>query len=141
MNIERAADARGVAIREHVDEVVAQFKAAFEKLGVTYDRWIRTTDPHHEAAVQALWRVLEDRGHIYKGNRVDVCSYCNEFKDVDAKEARSAVSRSRAASDRIAEERRVTSSSYRSFRSRCSNTTRSIRVWQPDVRRNEVVSL
>ena len=87
VNIERAAEARGIAIRDHVDQVVGQFKTAFAKLGVNYDRWIRTTDPQHEAAVQKLWRVMEERGHIYKGRYEGwFCGYCNEFKDVDSKD-------------------------------------------------------
>jgi methionyl-tRNA synthetase len=82
VNIERAAEARDIAVRDHVDQVVDQFKAAFAKLEVNYDRWIRTTDPRHEAAVQTLWRALEARGFIYKGSYEGwFCGYCNEFKD------------------------------------------------------------
>ena len=44
INIERAAEARGVPIREYVDQIVREFQAAFAPLGVEYDRWIRTTE-------------------------------------------------------------------------------------------------
>jgi methionyl-tRNA synthetase len=84
INIERAAEAKGLPVRRHVDQVVDEFKAAFARLGVEYDRWIRTIDPHHEESVQKLWRTLDERGYIYKGSYEGwFCGYCNEFKDVD----------------------------------------------------------
>jgi methionyl-tRNA synthetase len=83
INIERAAQARGVEIREYVDQIVGEFQAAFAPLGVEYDRWIRTTDPAHETAVQKLWQILSDRGYIYKGFYDGwFCGNCNEFKEV-----------------------------------------------------------
>src|ERR1044072_2753997 len=61
INIERKADERGIPIKQHVDEIVDQFKAAFARLEINYDRWIRTTDPAHEEAVQKLWKILQER--------------------------------------------------------------------------------
>ncbi|HEX8186292.1 MAG TPA: methionine--tRNA ligase, partial [Blastocatellia bacterium] len=85
INVERAAESRGVPIKEHVDQIVQDFKTAFAPLGIEYDRWIRTTDPAHEEAVQKLWRVLDERGYIYKGHYSGwFCGNCNEFKDVDS---------------------------------------------------------
>jgi methionyl-tRNA synthetase len=84
INIERAAAARGLPIKEHVDQIVEEFKTAFAPLGIEYDRWIRTTDPAHEESVQRLWRILDERGFIYKGHYSGwFCGNCNEFKDVD----------------------------------------------------------
>jgi methionyl-tRNA synthetase len=84
INIERAAAERGLPIREHIDEMVREFQTAFAPLGIKYDRWIRTTDPAHESAVQKLWQILEQRGYIYKGYYDGwFCSNCNEFKDVE----------------------------------------------------------
>jgi len=140
VNIERAAEARGVAIRDHVDQVVEQFKAAFAKLGVNYDRWIRTTDPQHEAAVQKLWRALEERGHIYKGRYEGwFCGYCNEFKDVDLHDNNPQCPIHERPLDRVAEE---------SYFFRLSALQKPLlehyekhpEFVQPDVRRNEVVS-
>ncbi|MGA9772695.1 MAG: methionine--tRNA ligase [Blastocatellia bacterium] len=84
INIERAAAERGVPIREHIDEMVKEFQAAFAPLNIKYDRWIRTTDPAHESAVQKLWQILEQRGYIYKGYYDGwFCGNCNEFKEVE----------------------------------------------------------
>jgi len=86
INIERAAAARRVPVKQHVDEIVEEFKTAFAPLGLEYDQWIRTTDPIHEAAVAKLWRILDERGHIYKSQYEGwYCGNCNEFKDVDEK--------------------------------------------------------
>jgi methionyl-tRNA synthetase len=85
VNIERAAEARGIPVKQHVDEIVQEFKDAFAPMGIQYDRWIRTTDPFHEEAVQKLWRILEERGFIYKGKYEGwFCDFCNEFKEVEA---------------------------------------------------------
>jgi len=85
VNIERAAEARGIPVKQQVDEVVQEFKAAFAPLGIEYDRWVRTTDSYHEESVQNLWRRLDERGFIYKGEYEGwFCAYCNEFKEVEA---------------------------------------------------------
>ncbi|HKQ06709.1 MAG TPA: methionine--tRNA ligase [Blastocatellia bacterium] len=84
INIERAAEAGGVPIKAYVDHIFEEFQAAFAPLGVSYDRWIRTTDPAHEAAVQKLFQILSDRGYIYKGFYDGwFCGNCNEFKEVE----------------------------------------------------------
>ncbi|HKP85761.1 MAG TPA: methionine--tRNA ligase [Blastocatellia bacterium] len=84
INIERAAQERGVPIREHVDHIVEEFQTAFAPLGLNYSRWMRTTDPAHESAVQKLWQILEERGYIYKGYYEGwFCGNCNEFKEVE----------------------------------------------------------
>ena len=84
VNIERAAAASGVPLQVHVDRMVTEYREAFARFGIEYDRWIRTTDDYHEEAVQNLWRLLDERGFIYKGNYEGwFCAYCNEFKDVE----------------------------------------------------------
>jgi methionyl-tRNA synthetase len=83
INVERAAVARGVPIKQHVDQIVEEFKKAFEPLGIEYDRWIRTTDSFHEEAVQKIWRILDERGYVYKHFYEGwFCPNCNEFKEV-----------------------------------------------------------
>jgi methionyl-tRNA synthetase len=87
INIERAAAERGVPIMEHVDKIVEEFKTAFAPLGMEFDRWIRTTDPAHEEAVQKLWAIVYERGYIYKGYYEGwFCGNCNDFKEVEESE-------------------------------------------------------
>jgi len=68
VNVERAAVAAGQDPQLWVDEIAAAFRATAEKVGVRYDKFIRTTDAEHKRGVQALFRALRDEGYIYKGH-------------------------------------------------------------------------
>jgi len=80
LNIERAAETNGLPVKQHVDNIVNEFKTAFEPYGLTNDHWVRTTDDYHKRAVQELWRRAKANGHIYKGQYEGwYCANCNEF--------------------------------------------------------------
>ncbi|HEV2717826.1 MAG TPA: methionine--tRNA ligase, partial [Terriglobales bacterium] len=66
--IERAAQAAGKTPQQLTTEVSAEFRALWDRLGLTYDDFIRTTSERHKQGVQALWRKIRDNGHIYKGH-------------------------------------------------------------------------
>ncbi len=53
--------------RQFVDEMVVLFQAAEDALGIRADRFIRTTDPDHQRAVQELIRRVHARGDLYQG--------------------------------------------------------------------------
>jgi len=55
-----AAEARSVSPRVHVDELAALWKAAWDGLEISYDRFIRTTDPDHVAVVRLALRRLRE---------------------------------------------------------------------------------
>jgi methionyl-tRNA synthetase len=65
--IQRAAQAAGKTPQEFADEVSGAFRASWDKLGISYDDFIRTTSDRHKQGVQALWRKIRDNGYIYKG--------------------------------------------------------------------------
>ncbi|MFZ1129506.1 MAG: methionine--tRNA ligase [Terriglobales bacterium] len=65
--IERAAQAAGKTPQQFTDEISAEFRALWDRMGLTYDDFIRTTSERHKQGVQALWRKLRDNGYIYKG--------------------------------------------------------------------------
>ncbi len=65
--IERSAQTAGKPPQQLTDEVSSQFKALWDRMGLTYDDFIRTTSERHKRGVQALWRKIRDNGHIYKG--------------------------------------------------------------------------
>ncbi len=50
----------------YVNEYAATFKELKDALNLSYDAFIRTTDPHHKAAAQEFWRLCEKNGDIYK---------------------------------------------------------------------------
>jgi methionyl-tRNA synthetase len=66
--IERAAQAAGKTPQQLTDEVSAQFRGLWDRMGLTYDDFIRTTSDRHKQGVQALWRRIRDNGYIYKGH-------------------------------------------------------------------------
>jgi methionyl-tRNA synthetase len=65
--IERAAHAAGKTPQQFADEVSAQFRSLWQRMGLTPDDFIRTTSERHKQGVQALWRKIRDNGYIYKG--------------------------------------------------------------------------
>jgi methionyl-tRNA synthetase len=68
VNIATTAAQRGLAPRVFVDEMVALFRRAEDALGISPDRFIRTTDPDHAAAVHEMIRRAYDNGDIYLGD-------------------------------------------------------------------------
>jgi|CZKY01.1.fsa_nt_gi methionyl-tRNA synthetase len=65
--IERAAQAAGKTPQQFTDEISAEFRALWDRMGLTPDDFIRTTSERHKQGVQALWRKIRDNGYIYKG--------------------------------------------------------------------------
>jgi methionyl-tRNA synthetase len=54
-NIERIAREKGVPEQEYCDAIAARFQQLWERLGIRYDRFIRTTSEVHKRGVLALW--------------------------------------------------------------------------------------
>ena len=55
----------GVTPRELCDEMSQHFRELFDKLNISYDRFIRTTEPEHHRASQALWQAMQASGDLY----------------------------------------------------------------------------
>lgn len=66
--IERAAQAAGKTPQQFADEVSAQFRELWQRMGITNDDYIRTTETRHKKRVQELFRQIRDNGYIYKGS-------------------------------------------------------------------------
>ena len=80
LKIEQKAAAKGITPKEYVDEIVKTFKALWEKMHVSYDRYIRTTDDYHIETVQKIFKRLYDLGYIYKGEyKGKYCTPCESF--------------------------------------------------------------
>src|SRR3546814_9846549 len=67
MKMGQAARSRGVEPRALADEMSSYFKDMDDTLNISYDRFIRTTEPAHHAASQALWEAMKANGDIYLG--------------------------------------------------------------------------
>lgn len=80
MKIAVSAAERGLSEKEHVDSVVQRFKSVWDKLGISYDGFIRTTDEQHMKTVQAIFKKLHDKGDIYKGSYEGwYCAPCESY--------------------------------------------------------------
>jgi methionyl-tRNA synthetase len=66
--IQRAAEAAGKPPQQLTDEVSAEFRALWDRMGITYDDYIRTTSDRHKRGVHELWRRIKENGYIYKGS-------------------------------------------------------------------------
>ncbi|MDE2514616.1 MAG: methionine--tRNA ligase [Rhodospirillales bacterium] len=66
--VEKAAAAAGLAPQDFADRVAADFRAMADRMGISYDRFIRTTEPAHKHSTTVLWEKLAAAGHIYLGH-------------------------------------------------------------------------
>lgn len=65
--IERSATAAGKTPKQFADEVSKLFRQLFERMNISNDDFIRTTEPRHQRGAQELFRRLKEKGFIYKG--------------------------------------------------------------------------
>ncbi len=78
--IENKAKEMGVTPKAYVDPIVENFKRLWETMGISYDRYIRTTDDYHVESVQKIFKELYDKGYIYKGKYTGkYCTPCESF--------------------------------------------------------------
>jgi methionyl-tRNA synthetase len=80
-NVEKAANDAGVQPRDLIDPWAHNWQAAFDKFGISYDRFMRTTDEDHARASTEMVKRAIAAGDIYKGTYSGwYCPGDNEFK-------------------------------------------------------------
>jgi len=67
LKMAQTARARGVTPGELAAEMSSYFKEMDDALAISYDRFIRTTEPAHHRASQAIWQAMADAGDLYTG--------------------------------------------------------------------------
>lgn len=78
--IEEAAKAKHKDTKAYCDEISASFKSLWDELSLSYDRFIRTSEPSHIECVQAVFKKMYDSGDIYKGiYEGPYCVSCESF--------------------------------------------------------------
>ena len=78
--IEEAAKSRGKSTQNYADEISATFKNLWDDFDISYDKFIRTTDVDHMQGVQKAFRVMFERGDIYKDTyKGHYCISCETF--------------------------------------------------------------
>lgn len=80
LKIARVAEQNNMTPQQFVDKTVAEFKHIWDKLGITYDKFIRTTDAHHVELVEKVYQKLFDQGDIYLSQYEGLyCVPCETF--------------------------------------------------------------
>ncbi len=90
LKIQQAADAAGVSPQAFADSIAPLFQQAWERLDITHDDFIRTTEERHKIGVRKLLQACFDAGDIesdvYKGQYCVACeAYFTEDELVDGK--------------------------------------------------------
>ena len=81
--IEDKAKAAGVTPQQFVDDIVTGERGVLDLwklMNISYNRFIRTTDDYHVAAIQRIFKKMHDNGDIYKGvYKGKYCKPCESF--------------------------------------------------------------
>ena len=78
--IQTIAEKEGMKPQEYVDKVVAGIKDLWKTMEISYDDFIRTTEPRHVKRVQQLFMKIYENGDIYKGEYEGLyCTPCESF--------------------------------------------------------------
>ncbi|MCH8327975.1 MAG: methionine--tRNA ligase, partial [Candidatus Marinimicrobia bacterium] len=88
LKVQQAAEARGTSEQEHTDEYVKRFQNLWDRLYISNNDFIRTTEPRHKQVVQHLLQLLYDKGELYLDSYEGLYSVSEE-RFVTEKEAES----------------------------------------------------
>lgn len=78
--IEEKAKAEGITPKEFVDRVAGMIQKNWDLMNVSYDNFIRTTQPYHERQIQKIFKRLYNQGDIYKSTYEGLyCTPCESF--------------------------------------------------------------
>lgn len=88
--IQKVAEEKGITPKEHVDEIVDGIKELWSRMEISYDDFIRTTEPRHTKRVQEIFKKINDNGDIYKSDYEGwYCTPCESFwTDVQLKDGK-----------------------------------------------------
>lgn len=80
--IATAAAAAGSSPNEHCDTISQAYRTLWKELDIAYDKFIRTTNPKHEAIVNEFYSKVLANGDIYRADYEGLyCVNCEEYKD------------------------------------------------------------
>ena len=89
-NVEKKAKSLGLEPQVYCDQVSETYKKLFYQYGISNDVFIRTTEPRHHKAAQAMVEAVNKKGDVYKGHYEGwYCSSCEAFyqeKDLKGKD-------------------------------------------------------
>lgn len=83
LKIAQKAQEAGLEPQAFADKVAAEFEAVWQRLGLSHNIFVRTTDKNHEQLVAEVMQELYDKGLVYPGQYEGwYCVGCEEYKDV-----------------------------------------------------------
>jgi methionyl-tRNA synthetase len=140
LNVQRQAAKEEVTPREYCERMIPSFTDAWAKLGISYDSFLRTTDPQHEAAVKLLFERLYKTGYLYEGNYEGLyCPSCeNYYTEKDAPDFQCPLHKRPL--DRVQEKNLFFKLSAFQERLQKLIETAEFRI-EPVIRRNEILGL
>ncbi|QIB70317.1 methionine--tRNA ligase [Aminipila butyrica] len=78
--IQTVANKEGVTPQQYVDRIVGGIKDLWKTMEISYDDFIRTTEPRHVKRVQKIFKQIYEKGDIYKGEYEGLyCTPCESF--------------------------------------------------------------
>lgn len=130
----------GLTPQAYTDQMYGNFEQLMKKVGASYTDFIRTTDQHHLAAVQYIWKKLQP--HIYKGSYEGwYCTGCEQFyTDKEATETNGICPNHNLPYQRLSEENYYLRTSAFTDAIRTAIETGKMRI-VPEFRKNEFLEL
>ena len=84
--IQRSAAEKGVTPLQYVDPIVAGFQKLWQRLAISNDDFIRTTEDRHVKVVQEIFRRIYEKGDIYKGEYKGLyCTPCEPKRPISSR--------------------------------------------------------
>ncbi len=78
--IQKIAEKNGISPQEYVDQVVGRIRKLWDTMEISYDDFIRTTEPRHMKRVQDIFMKMHEKGDIYKGQYEGMyCIPCESY--------------------------------------------------------------
>lgn len=80
INVQKAAETQGLSPKAYCDRMAEDIRRVLDQMGISYDRFIRTSDPDHERVVTRLVQRAFDQGDIYQAKyEGHYCEGCEAF--------------------------------------------------------------
>ncbi len=80
LKVKQSSEKAGVSPKEFTDSLVPVFKELWQKLNISYDDFIRTTEDRHKEVVRKVLSILYEKGDIYLGEyKGFYCTPCETF--------------------------------------------------------------
>ncbi|MCI0435805.1 MAG: methionine--tRNA ligase [Gemmatimonadetes bacterium] len=146
LKVMQSADAAGITPQQWVDGVAAEFAAMWDRLHISHDDFIRTTEARHERAALELIRRIQAAGDFYRDRYEGwYCVGCESFKREDEQ----VVGEDGVRRCNVHTTRELTWSEENNWFFRLSAYAQRLRSWydenrafiQPESRRNEILRL